>query len=334
MTTLHLFNPAHDEALACHRPQYCPSLAARRLAHRWGRLPEWWAAEGDEVLVLPESMNAAEVAAPRWEVIGRIEPWGWDLQVVELLRRLGAPDRLLPSAEELEVVRRLSSRHTAVRLLDLLAARPLPAGVIRGESRWCTTLAEVEAAVAHFPSGAMLKAPWSSSGRGVFPSGARLNPTARARVERVLRTQGGIEVQRREERLLDAALEFVADGGVRYVGAALFVAAEGGGYLGQRVAPPQVLEGELVSAWQAVCPGSSLPPLVACLSDALTQVLGGRYAGPLGVDVLLTPRGLHPCIEINLRRTMGHAAIAMAQRLPGTALPAVFRLSAAGLELG
>ena len=39
------------------------------------------------------------------------------------------------------------------------------------------------------------------------------------------------------------------------------------------------------------------------------------YTGPFGVDMMVVAgeKGflLHPCVEINLRRTMGHAALAL-----------------------
>jgi len=41
-------------------------------------------------------------------------------------------------------------------------------------------------------------------------------------------------------------------------------------------------------------------------------MLNGKYRGPFGVDMMIVhgqQPALHPCVEINLRRTMGHAAL-------------------------
>lgn len=45
------------------------------------------------------------------------------------------------------------------------------------------------------------------------------------------------------------------------------------------------------------------------LGDALRNV----YAGPLGIDMMVVRQDdtllLHPCVEMNLRATMGHVAL-------------------------
>ena len=36
------------------------------------------------------------------------------------------------------------------------------------------------------------------------------------------------------------------------------------------------------------------------------------YEGPFGIDMMIVKGGLlHPCVEINLRRTMGHVALSI-----------------------
>ena len=40
------------------------------------------------------------------------------------------------------------------------------------------------------------------------------------------------------------------------------------------------------------------------------QLFHGRYRGHFGIDTMVCG-GLHPCVEINLRRTMGHVALAL-----------------------
>ena len=44
----------------------------------------------------------------------------------------------------------------------------------------------------------------------------------------------------------------------------------------------------------------------------LAPVLKDKYAGPFGIDMMIVAgERLHPCVEINLRRTMGHVALAL-----------------------
>lgn len=346
MSTLHIFNPSHDEALAFGGADYCPGRAARRLGALLAYLPRWWAEAGDECLCLPETMNLEEVSCPDWNHIDRIDPWGWDAHIVGVLQRLGAPAYLLPDAERLERIRQLSSRRSTTQLLCCLAEQALPDGVIRGKSYWCETPEDVTAALAQCPQGAMLKQPWSSSGRGVFFCTTALSEPLWSRIHNTFRRQGAVEVQPRYERVADAALEFQAlpDGRVVYLAPSLFATNENGAYCGQRVAASAELEQDFLTLWQRCCPHlfstmaathRSFTALVSLLEQQLSHLLQGHYEGLLGVDVLFTPEGLHPCIEINLRRTMGHVTLAMSARsaeLP--ALPTTFRIGAQGLEWG
>ena len=190
----------------------------------------------------------------------------------------------------------------------------------------------------------MLKSPWSSSGRGVFPIKGTLDPVAEARVQKILQQQGGIEVQSLHEVLGNFAFEYHAlpDGTVEYDGLSLFHAAPGGAYLGNLVAHPQKMERELCRwmAPHAVEWGISeenLPQLLhqlrSILAELLAKWLDARYIGPLGVDLLITSTGIHPCVEINLRRTMGHVAVTLGKQQTPDAPLQLLQISLEGWQL-
>ena len=269
--TLHIFNPSHDEALAAHTAHYCPSRPARQLAHALAELPLQWAAEGDVCLRLPASGGTEGVEVPDWTAVERIEPWGWDRHIVGLLRRLGAPERLLPSDERLCALRRMSSRETGVRWAEGLHVDDLP-GVVKPRAVFCTsTAAAVEAALA-MDGRAMVKLPWSCSGRGVWPFAD--DAACRRRIDKAVRLQDGVEVQARCEGLLDAAMEFTvdADGRVHFEGLSLFTTAPGGAYGGNLTAHPDRLRRTwLDCAAKAGCP----------LSETVLETLIERTAARL-----------------------------------------------------
>lgn len=314
---VHVYNPSHDEALAINKAQYCPSSAARRTGEKFWDIAKWWKRPEDFILHLPDdgslrgviAWRAEEQARPiadfDWSAVTAIEPWGWDRHIVGVLRKLGAPERLLPTDEQLDRIRELSSRQTAVHVLEALHSESLPAGVLAADSRWCTTEADVLAAIADFGHNTMLKQPWSCSGRGVWTSES---PSSLQRIKKSLRDQGAVEVEPMYENIADFAMEFEADshGGVAYVGLSVFATHEGGGYAGNVVAPQEELRRRLESKAAHPLP---LEPLAARLCEVLTEILAGDYTGPLGVDMMLTPAGIHPCIEVNLRSTMGRVAI-------------------------
>lgn len=317
---LHIFNPSHDEALAANTPYYTPGGAARRLMADLSHLPLRWAAAGDAVLLSSDAPAHVEgmvdgvrlvrpgaTDAAFWQSVDEIRPWGWDVHVCRLLLRAGAPGRLLPSAEELAHLRRLSSRQTAVKLLPLLREQ-LPGSV--GSSRWCTDADALWSAVADYGT-AMLKAPWSCSGRGVFSATPEASEATRRRALRILREQGAIEVEPLYGRLMDFAMEFdlfSAGAQLRYLGLSLFLTDPLGRYGGNLVLPEAEMEAYLPTAVR-----SCLPALRQAVAAALPPLIVG-YVGPLGVDMMVVrgPDGqplLHPCVEINLRHTMGRVAI-------------------------
>jgi hypothetical protein len=60
--------------------------------------------------------------------------------------------------------------------------------------------------------------------------------------------------------------------------------------------------------------------LIDCVNEKICNTIQlGNYRGPFGVDMMIVMKSgergenclLHPCVEINLRRTMGHVALAL-----------------------
>lgn len=326
--TLHIFNPSHDEALAAHSPYYYPSKIARHLANEWGALPMLWASENDYILLPNEAVKPEEAEtnavhflrpsglnAQLWNSIHNIQPWGWDALLVHQLRKMGAPESLLPTELQLETIRQLSSRNSTTLLLPQLRAALLREGIPTvGQSFIATTLDEVMSFTA-IHQRVMVKSLWSCSGRGVFQVG--LSPTASVlgRIKRLLREQGGVEVEPLYNEFKNFALEFDAlpNGRVSYVGLSLFTTSSTGGYTGNRVASQSALEAELSIHF------SFLSQMAIIAEQVLADYLQARYVGPLGIDMMLvsTPKGiqLHPCIELNLRRTMGYVAWSISQHM-------------------
>ena len=336
MSALHIFNPSHDEALAANSPHYYPSGIARKLAAEWGTLPAVWAAADDAVWLPDEAALPADVPSlwrdkvrfvyrgdmntAFWQSIDRIEPWGWDRLACQQLRKAGAPDSLLPTEIELDVYRTLSSRRTTTAVQPLLRKALSDRGLSTvGDSYVAECMDDFElladqCAVAEHATGKVVaKSLWSCSGRGVFVIDGPMSASTSGRVKRLLREQGGIEVEPHYSGVLNFALEFDAgyDGSVRYAGLSLFDTTETGGYTGNTLAPQAALERVLARQFDG------LDILKEICSAVLSQHLAARYEGPLSVDMMLvkTDKGImsHPCIEVNLRRTMGYVALDVAR---------------------
>ena len=284
-------------ALADGQPGYTPPASIRQMRHDLAWLPKWWAAEDDLVWDGIEPLHLQQG--------DEILPWGWSPSLIHQLRQAGVADGFLPTAEAMERLRRLSHRQTAVEALHAMHDETLIGHWLCGESRLCHTVEEV------FPEGDspsrneegggwLLKAPWSSSGKGLMPADA---PNARAWCRRVIAQQGSVVVERRLTRLADFALLFQLDGqgGVEYRGLSMFNTGETGNYTGNWLAP----EGEKLQWLMQYVPPQVLMDVRRWWEEHLRHY---DYRGPMGVDMMLAREGLCPCIEINWRMTMGHVA--------------------------
>ena len=181
--------------------------------------------------------------------------------------------------------------------------------MIPADSWWCTTSEDLHRAVTCTGGAAFMKAPWSCSGRGVWRCEGTGDVRAFRRAEATLQRQGAVEVEPAYERVADLAMEYEcqADGSLRFEGLSFFDTSATGSYQGNMVAAQEEIAARI--AGYGICSAPQLQTAQEVVAYALHQVLGGGYCGPLGVDMMLTPHGLHPCVEVNLRMTMGRAAI-------------------------
>lgn len=282
-----------------------------------------------------------------------VDPWGWDAALCHQLQRLGVNPRILPTAEELEEVRALSHRRTAKELLDSIQHTSLidstigdsikekeeviettsKAVELRSEAIELTGEAiEVkdEAALlqqlARWPE-AVLKAPWSSSGRGVRMVSAPVHSSVLQWALGVMRRQGSLMVEPLYHKVADFGMEFSANAeGFTYLGLSLFDTS-GTAYTGNVLATEEEKRTKIARYLSPTQIDSLRQRVLNCL-----EAISPRFRlGPFGIDMMIvrTEDGktrVHPCVEINFRRTMGHVAIALQQRIttPSEAMAVTF----------
>ncbi|MBR5688177.1 MAG: hypothetical protein IKX36_09480 [Prevotella sp.] len=328
---LHIFNPEHDLALAAGRVHFNAPAAAVKLRDALCFLPAFWADNGDWVLV-DDVCWAEEKAAPfsqwladvRWVTpailskllkegaVGNIipNPWGWDVTVRDELRKMRVPEEVLPDDDCLEKIRQLSGRiHTygALRVMNTDLT-----GVI-GEVLPVNHVEEIKEKLSLWRK-IVMKAPWSSSGRGVMFVDGSLSDSLISWAQHVIDRQGYLMVEKFLDKQQDFAMEFYAseNGMTEYVGLSLFD-TRNAAYAGNVIAP----EEDKMKTLQHLLPKLLLEDVKTWLCRYLSSILAGNYVGPLGVDMMVVrgPEGglLNPCVEINLRRTMGHLAVSLSR---------------------
>lgn len=360
---LHIFNPEHDIALANGSPLFTSPRAGRQLRADLGFLPALWAGE-ESVVWTDQPQEALEnvrrlgldvlpglfVDTPTLRRLAHqveaIDPWGWDAALCHQLQRLGVNPRILPTDEELKEVRALSHRRTAKELLDsiyhtLLIDNTIGCSIKEKEEVVETTSKAVELTgeaievkdeaallqqLARWPE-AVLKAPWSSSGRGVRMVSAPLHSSVLQWALGVMRRQGSLMVEPLYHKVADFGMEFSANAeGFTYLGLSLFDTS-GTAYTGNLLATEEEKRAKLARYLSPTQIDSLRQLVLHCL-----KAISPRFRlGPFGIDMMIvrTEDGktrVHPCVEINFRRTMGHVAIALQQRIttPAEAMAVTF----------
>ena len=341
--TIHIFNPEHDIALASNLSNFTSPHAGRQLRHDLGFLPALWAAPGDVILVDDVQSSAAafrrtmQMAKRRFGSVFKlntkcfplkntlfftgkqsaslaevtcVDPWGWNKALCANLKRIGIAESLLPSESLLDTIRQLSHRRTSARLLPLLRQ---PETV--GESYECQSSAEVERYLLEYGR-LVLKAPWSSSGRGLRFLDTERNTLASQAgwLKNVLERQGSVMAEPFYNKVKDFGMEFTAlsDGSIRYDGLSLFHTTNGA-YTGNILAT-ELVKRSLISRYLST---DMLDNVQSEICRCLPALLNNQYTGPLGIDMMIVTKAngngflLHPCVEINLRRTMGHVALTL-----------------------
>lgn len=336
-------------ALASGSKSYTPPAAIREMESRMAAFPKRWAEEDDEVLTdwgVPYA--ALQARHPDCPLVPT--PWGWSLALKCRLLRWGVPSRLLPTDETLAAWRDLSNRKFATQYLQaLLGSSCFAEYKDRLEGSQCRYYTHAESFfrdMTESPSASqegeptdparrvsengekntsrqrkiIFKSPWSSSGRGVFVTDEM--DGAKTRIAGYARRQGGFVADTYYNKVLDCALEFSLreDGEVAFLGYSVFLTDKNGRYKNHYVEAQSALRSRITSAMDFPDAERLLDTLVAYHRLTLQSLLGGRYHGPLGIDMMVCDNGgrhtLHPCLEINLRMNMGIVAILLHRRDP------------------
>ena len=330
MAKTYIFNPDSDLALANGDANYLPPRSARRMADDLSLLPAWYADEGDAVLIpssdviyywsktLSNNILRSEIKlVTNKESLPSqpLSPWGWNAALVKQMKVRGLGDEHLPSVEEMEALRALSSRRMAVEVLKALMQNLSDTHRLIGEAAFCVTEEEIVQQVTSYPT-TMLKAPWSSSGKGLRRGQGEFAPPLSGWCARTLAQQGGVVVEPLYRKVKDFAMEFYSAGDgapLTFVGYSRFVTDANGSYEGNLLMADEEIEREL----STYVSREALHSVRAMLQELIGERIGADYRGYVGVDMMvcLVKREnqkwdmcLHPCVEINLRMNMGVVA--------------------------
>jgi hypothetical protein len=308
--------------LANNSSTYTPPASARRFSADLSLLPIWYACSQSAVLAsslynlpflkekqtlfpeLPRLLTEPEIAfLPTLTPI----PWGWNPAIHRYLLSLGIPIETLPGREQLAAIRKQSHRLFAVNLLQVLQVD----NHFCGESFYLTNTNDVRYFVENHEI-SLLKAPLSGSGKGLNWCKGIYTPLINRWSEHAIKQQGGVIAEPVYHKVIDFAMLFyaTAQGAVTFAGYSLFRTNTKGTYESNTLLPDKMIEQQLAD----YVPLSTLHELHMRIEKELSARLSGAYTGYLGIDMMIcrftdTPEyRIHPCVETNLRMTMGVVA--------------------------
>ncbi len=319
---LYLFNPDHDLALANANENFNPPRSARSFAADLSCLPMWYALPESTVLgsmpdrkwisdlhrLFPQLADVSVKLHPDFSTTGSIHPWGWDASVRKSLALRGAGNQLLPDPTQLAEIRRLSHRKTAVAAMQFLREEPSIAGLLPSAAQLLFSVGEVSAFAGCYPN-VVFKAPWSGSGKGICWSAGVVTDNTLGWCRNIIEKQDCVVGEAVYEKVQDFAMEFCCSGGkVLFAGYSLFH-TDKGVYKSNELMNDEAILKLLTTEW---LPENVLLTVQNRLLSFIESEIAPVYDGFMGVDMFVYQCGnrflLHPCVEINLRMTMGNVA--------------------------
>lgn len=313
------------------QPSYTAPANVNKMKKELELLPLWYASAGDFVLVeeperlsllsLPVAFGPFATPITGEEIIrngtslppATVFPWGLSphsLHIFSKLKKVSGWDLFIP--EWNPVCTGLCSRLTAATCLQMIQNLIPKVSDIK-IPLFCTTYEGISGAFNSLQFPVLCKMPYSSSGRGLlWLESANLATAEHNWINGALKRQGMISVEPALNKVRDFAMEFYSNeqGMVVFKGISCFNTEGRGAYSGNRLDSQTALRNEL----SELVGCELLNKAEQSVAEVLTTVFGKHYTGYLGVDMLIykgpdNQYRLHPCIEINMRYTMGMLAV-------------------------
>lgn len=325
-----VFNPETDFARADRSANFTPNAKIRSMRKRMALIQHPLAVAGDMFLLLDNQTHRDIISTEGYNEImalgcgtivpeqlaymdldnTRIIPWGWDMTLYRRLEKWGVPPSAMPPENRVESLTTLSHRRTTAAFISLL---PELNGMIADPPQECHSVGEVEEFLScHQP--AFLKAPWSSSGRGIFTTTESTTESALQWARGIIRRQGSVMAEPAYTKTIDFATEWICrEGMVSFAGYSVFHTSGRAVYKGN----VEASQWELTQIIQRHI-NTDIRDITEAQREVIEKLIAPAYSGPLGIDMLADDKKIAaPCIELNLRTTMGHMQIWKNNRNPG-----------------
>jgi hypothetical protein len=284
---LYYFNPGHETAILNSSRYYQPP---RRIA----------------------KMQADLADLPKWYAKGKVDLWAVSPAAIAYLEKLNTKQGLnLQIPVWKDEFRYLSSRRAASDVLSKII-ESIPEIDSEILPCWFSSIEEIVKFVNFRDLPNIVKSPFSSSGRGLlWITGQKTGQSERQIIAGMLQRQGQVSLEKALDKCLDFSMHFdlKKDSGAEFIGYSVFYTNQKGGYE-KSVLASQDIQQRLITEF---IEKSLIEKVQKKITNLLNEIYLPYYEGNIGVDMLIyrseTDHKLQPCVEINMRKTMGYVAL-------------------------
>lgn len=342
---LYFFNPTCEYAVGNGSPNWQANQLLQKMETDLDLLPMFFATSDDFVLVENkpnpqhlEKLRQLGIQIPRLlqkeeafskpgsllQNLNSLKPWGWSPAAHKYLEPFkeftSESFKKSPVFNWQAEYRDLYSKKYSLRILHRLLTEFPNIHFIEKEqtASVCTQKEDFEKLIGSWPN-LMIKAPWSSSGRGLQTvTKTPIHEKVWEKMLGIVKEQGYALAEPLLNKKLDLALEFeIKNQKITFVGISNFTADSRGRYQGNHLnGLPASVDANVLEFAQSV-PKMVIEPIIRVLE---TSEIAHSYEGYFGVDTLIFEDKsgklkINPCLEINLRYNMGLLAIRLEQTL-------------------
>jgi hypothetical protein len=332
---IYYFNPTCEYAVANGSANWQPTRLLQKMEFDLSVLPLYFAKKNDFVLVcnIPseeyiESLKQIGIAIPNFILKtdatnnpdfirltkNKLLPWGWSPSSHKFLSPF--KQSCSPEFQQSPVFnwkpehRQITSRKFALEILNKLqvilkADYILP---VKFFPKVCNTQNDFENAIQQWGN-LMIKAPWSSSGRGLQPiTKTPVHPKVREKIMGIVKEQDYAIAEPYLNKVLDLAFQFeLKKGKAEFLGISNFCTNKKGQYEGNYLNGLPLNMEKRILEFAGFVIREIRQPLINAIETSEMAIF---YEGFFGVDTLIytdenNVLKINPCLEINVRYTMG-----------------------------
>lgn len=332
---IHYFNPGNETAILNGSPYYTPAANQVKMHQDLAFLPAWYACYPNDIIwvekdlpdefksiitglnVVTKVVTSEKLKDCQAEVKNSvIDLWGpalHDIRFFEKISRDFYLDFILP--EWKTEFPALCHRNISHRCLEFLIQSEveiepdiLPRSFFRIE--------DIENELQQSHVALLAKAPYSSSGRGLqwLPPG-ELHQSEKQIISGILKKQKSVSLEKVLDKKIDFAMLFYSNdmGTVDFIGFSLFETNNKGAYSRNIILSQRKIK-QLLEEYVGT---DILERVKNQLIIFLNKTFTSAYKGCIGVDMMIYSDNngykLHPCVEINMRKSMGFLSLRLYQ---------------------